>query len=466
MRNKNRPFFYDEKKTPFWKTALIFIISAAFIIYALCQVPVIRQRIAEPLWAAGSFTLNLAKSFFSSTRMYREPEKKRAVWEPLELPDKDILFAESLENLAAASDADPLADLRRTPIPDDEPRAAAWEYLDPELNYAVTYGSQADLSETTIHLIPPVFERADLNNDGAAILSAVLRYWKETENQYHIAERIHPDPLDPDISFKDMEGYVAENYPDYKVIRRQNGNAETLINLLRAEIPVLIRVRSASPYFFWLRDDRDTAGYLLIHGYESGTDSFFYQDTFRSNTRQIPADELLAEWYPFQRAYLVICPADKDPEVQEALTEDYYEELNWQKADAKFRMDSQMLPNNPYAQYNFGTVLFASEDYGGAWDYFMKAAGLSLPQRFINYHSEILETALRLGYADDLESLIKPSLGRNSRDEILQTYYGWAELTRGDTQKAAQYFDRAEKINPNSEMVLYALKYKETMMQP
>ena len=465
MKNKNKPFFYEEKKTPFLKTALIFIISAAFIIYALFQVPDVRKLIAEPLWAAGSYALDLAKSLFSMTRMYKEKPKERSVWVPLELPDKEILFAESLENLSAASEIDPLADLRETPIPEEYSRVAAWEYQDPELNYEVTYGSRDDFSETEIRLIPPVFEHADLFNDGAAILSALLRFWGETENQYHIASQIHPDPLDPDISFADIEGYVTGNYPDYDVILRRNGDKDTLIKLLRMEIPVLIRVEASFPYSFWLHDDRVTAVYMMIHGYESGTDSFIYQDTAGSNTERIASEELLSRWYPFQRSYMVVYPSGKDPEVRESLAEDFYDELNRQKADSKFRMDSQMLPGNPYAQYNFGAVLFRDGDYGGAWDYFKKAAELSLPRRFIVYQNEILETALNLGYADDLEELIRPVLSRNSHDEILQVYNGWAALTRGDPQKAADCFDTAGKINPGSEMVLYALKYKETSMQ-
>ena len=212
MRDRNKPFFYDEKKTPFWKTALIVTISAAFIIYGGLQIPSIRKYISEPRWAAGSYAADLAKSLFEATRRYKAPVQKRGEWEPLELPDKDILFAESLENLSAATEADPLADLRLTPTPEDYSRVAQWEYLDPELNYAVTYGTARDLSSISIRLIPPVFEHADLFNDGAAILSAILRFWGETENQYNIADHIHPDPLDPDISFSDIEAYIAEEH--------------------------------------------------------------------------------------------------------------------------------------------------------------------------------------------------------------------------------------------------------------
>ena len=55
MRNKNRPFFYEKKKTPFWKTALIFIISAAVIIYQRIDQVMIGQMIDKT--AVGYFSV-------------------------------------------------------------------------------------------------------------------------------------------------------------------------------------------------------------------------------------------------------------------------------------------------------------------------------------------------------------------------------------------------------------------------
>ena len=464
MKNKYKPFFYEKKKTSFRKILLIIISAAAFLTYTAFQIPGIRQIIAEPLFACGSFLINAAHDLFDATRMYHEPEKKPEVWTPLELPDRDVLFAESLENLSAVSQEDPLAALRQTPTPSDYARVADWEYLDPSMNYALN-ASESDKSEAEdVMLVPPVFEHADLFSDGPAILSAALRFWGVVENQYHIAGKLHPDVLDPDCSFSEMEKYIADSVPGYSAVTRINGDKNLLIGLLQKEIPVIIRIGSSTPLRFWLKDDRFIARYLLIHGYDSSTDSFYCQDTYSSNNRLISADTLLADWYLFQRTYMVLYPEEKETDVRDILSENFYGELNLQQAEYKFRTDSEILTENAFAQYNYGAVLHRTGDEAGAWQYFQKASELSLPQRYLNYLPDILETAFALGYADDMDRMIDPNLRRNSHDEVLLVYSGWADILRGNTAEGAGKFERAEKINPHNDLVLYAIKYKETML--
>lgn len=464
MKNKYKPFFYDEKKISFRKFILIFLLTAIILIFAGCQVPGIRQIISEPLFAFASYAWNGIKEFISMTRMYHEQVKPRQTYPPIELPDKDVLFAESLESLSAINQADPLADLRQTPTPSEYDRVAEWEYLDPNLNYAISSGAKPIAENTDIRLIPPVFEHADLYNDGAAILSALMRYWGIVENQYHIATQIHPDFLDPYISFSDIEQYVSDTYPDFSVVMRDNGDRDLLIDLLHRNIPVIIFVQQKTSLSFWPGDDHLSGAYLMILGYNAQTKSFLFQDTRKGNSLEIPEEELLSCWYPFQRSYLLIYPTELDEEIREALSENYYEELNIQRALAKFKTDSEMLPDNAYAQYNLGTALHRYGDEKGAWEAFEIAEKNSLPQRYINYRTEMLETALQLGYADDIIRITKDQYERNSHDEILTLYRGWAAILQGDTEKGSSLFTKAEKINPNSELVLYAIKYRDTMI--
>ncbi len=464
MKNKNRPFFYEKKSHTFRNILLTFFVICIFGLFLGMQIPRFRQIIAEPLYAAGSFAVNTAKDFFDATRRYKEPAQKPQTYDPLELPDKQVLFAESLESLSEITQADPLADLRQTPTVSEFGKVAEWEYLDPNLNYAIRSGNSSLPEDTKIRLIPPVFEHADLNNDGAAILSALLRYWGKVENQYRIAGRIHPNANDPMISFTDMLGFIEESYPDFSALLRINGDKDTLTALLMQNIPVLIRIRCRSPYSFWLHDDRITGKYIIVFGYDSHTDTFSYQDTFKGNTLEISTEELMADWYPYQRRYFVLYPSEQDDIVREALSENYFEELNNQKAEAKFRTDSEMLPENPGAQFNYGIVLKMIGDEKGAWDYFQKAAELYLPQRFIGEYPEVLETAFGLGYADEMDGLIDPLLRRNPYDEELLVYRGWAAILRGDLKKGSECFGSAQRINPNNETVRYAVKYIETML--
>ena len=100
MKNKNRPFFYEKKETPLWKWLLIFLCIAAVLIIIGLQIPTVRQRIVEPIYAAASFLVNSARDLFNMTRMYHEEKSEKNVYEPLEFPDSQVLFAESLENLS------------------------------------------------------------------------------------------------------------------------------------------------------------------------------------------------------------------------------------------------------------------------------------------------------------------------------------------------------------------------------
>ncbi len=464
MKNKNRPFFYEEKKPSLGK---ILLSAAVILIIAIIfgyQIPVVRQRISEPLYAAGSFFLNASKKLLEKTRMYHEPEKKKEVYDPIELPDKEVLFAESLENLSAISQEDPLADLRQTPTPSEYSRVADWEYLDPNLNYAInSNGKPLDIAEN-VNLIPPVFEHGDLFNDGPAILSACLRYWGVITNQYDISRFIHPKSTDPYVSYEDLIKYISEIHPDYSAMVRINGDRDIITGLLQSGIPVILEIQNKSAYPFWPDDDRLQESYLLILGYDSENNIFYYQDTKKGNTLEIPEADLLADWYPSQRKYMIVYPEDKDIEVREILSENYYEELNNQRALTKFRTDSELLPNNPYSQYNCGVMLYLDGDKNGAWELFEKASELSLPQRFLIYHSEMLQAALELGYADDLEALTSDLLEKNLDDEVLSVYRGWAEILRKDYKKGEELFEKANKINPNSDVVIYAIKYKDTML--
>ena len=177
MKNKNRPFFYEKKDHTFRNILLTFFVLLVCGLFLGMQIPRARQIISEPLFTAGSFAVNTAKDFFDATRRYKEPAQKPQTYTPLELPDKQVLFAENLESLSVITREDPLADLRQTPTVSEYSKVAEWEYLDPNLNYAVRSGNNTLPEDTRISLIPPVFEHADLNNDGAAILSALLRYW-------------------------------------------------------------------------------------------------------------------------------------------------------------------------------------------------------------------------------------------------------------------------------------------------
>lgn len=467
MRNKNKPFFYEEKKTPFGTILLAVLIFAALALLWAYHVPTIRQVLSDPMYSAGSLIKNSAKDFFDASRMGEKETAVPQTYPVPELPDRQVLFAEDLSGLSDQNSDDPLAELRMTQTPSSEyENVAEWEYLDTSLNYKFNQSDDTNEEAEHIELIPPVFERADLFNGAAAILSADLRFWGETENQYQIADVIHPTRTDPSVAFSDMNRYLTNTYPDkYAAIERVNGSADTLTALLRKGIPVIIQILDQTPYLSWRNDDRLCERYLLVYGYNAETDSFLCQDTETPGPHSFLSADLLAAWYPFQRTYIVVYPQNMEADVLEALFEDFYEELNLQRAETKSRTDSEMLPENPYAQYFLAEILQREEDYSGAWELYQRAVEIGLPNRYFYYRTGIFNTLLHLGYADDMDALLELPLRRNGSDDILLVYRGWADILREDYNKAASVLNQAEKINPGNEMVQYALKYLETMVE-
>ncbi len=467
MRNKNKPFFYEEKKTSFGTILPVILILAVLALLWAYQVPTIRQVLSDPIYSTVSLMKNSAKDFLDATRMGEEETVKPQTYPVPELPDRQVLFAEDLSGLSEQNDDDPLADLRMAQTPSSEyENVAEWEYLDTTLNYKFNQSDDTEEEAEHIALIPPVFERADLFNGAAAILSADLRYWGETENQYQIANVIHPTRTDPSVTFSDMNRYLTVTYPDkYAAIERINGSAETLTALLRKGIPVIIQILDQTPYPSWRNDDRLCERYLLVYGYDSESDSFLCQDTNTPGSHSFLSADLLAAWYPFQRTYIVVYPQDMETDVLDALSEDFYEELNLQRAETKSRTDSEMLPDNPYAQYFLAEILQREEDYAGALELYQRAVENGLPDRYFYYRTGVFNTLLHLGYADDMDSLLEQPLRRNSGDDILLVYRGWADILREDYNKASSVLNQAAKINPGNETVQYALKYLETMVE-
>ncbi len=467
MKNKYKPFFYEEKKTPFGTILLVILILAVLALLWAYHVPRFRQVLADPFYSTFSLIKNSARDFFDATRMGEEETVKPQSYPVPELPDEEVLFAEDLSGIAGASSDDPLAALRVTQtVVSEYENVAQWEYLDPSLNYQFSSSDTAEEESEHIELIPPVFERADLFNGAAAILSADLRFWGETENQYQIADVIHPSSTDPSVSFSDLNLYLTDTYPEqYTAIERINGDADTLTALLRKGVPVIIRILDQKPYYSWLHDDRLSERYLLVYGYDEAADAFICQDTNTPGAHSFLSSDLLAAWYPFQRAYIVVYPQEMENDVLEALSENFYEELNLQRAETKARTDSEMLPENAYAQYNLAEILQREEDYAGAWEYYQSAIENGLPDRYFYYRPGVFNALLHLGYADDMEALLEKPLRRNGGDDILLVYRGWADILREDYKNAASDINKAAKINPRNEIVQYALKYLETMVE-
>lgn len=436
------------------------------------MVPTLRQRIIEPLYAIGSFCTHSIQKGFEALKVHDarlEAEKGSGIFTPLDLPEKEVLFA---EDISVLDPIDPLADLRAAEEEtEDGVKAAEWVYLD-EFT-ANTEGVGLSLDTESVFLTAPVFEHADLFNDGPAVLSAILRFYGITENQYNIADRIHPQKEDINVDLSDMRNYVLENYPDFGAIIRLNGSETIIKDHLTAGFPIIARIEEKALLPFYPGDDRFVGHYVLLLGFETTetmddetglpvfTEQFIFQNPAGSEKEEIPVQDFLSAWYPFQREYMVIYPIADEATITGMFGDDWSENRNIGNALAKFKTDAENLPENPFAWFNYGKLLLKKGNIENAWETFGTAESLGVPHRMTLYDSSIPETAFKLGYAREIQTRCDEALSRFSVSAKIHHWKGWAYLLAGEPENAESEFRTAEQIDPGNEDISYALKYLE-----
>lgn len=128
-------------------------------------------------------------------------------------------------------------------------------------------------------------------------------------------------------------------------------------------------------------------------------------------------------------------------------------QVNYQKKDFKAARESaqqllRITPNHPGALQIAGAVEYQLRSYQQAETYLSKALqispGLTLARRLL------VASHLRSGHAAKAVEALQPVLGYIERDSALLTLAGEAYLQNGDPDKAAGYFEKASKLEPEN----------------
>lgn len=456
MRSNNSLSFNRKEKTSFGKKLAAILFIAAVILFWALSVPGVRQVVIEPLYSLYSYTFSRAKDFFGPVSQKQQPKFrwKQEKYETITLPDREVLFTEDISDLNMR---DPLEEFRVTPIPDEEQRAAQWVYLE-EYNERDT---QEMLTADPVILTAPVFEHADLFNDGPAALSALLRYNGIETNQYTIADAVRPETRSQALPFDKLLQYAEQTYPDFLTIRRMNGSVELLQSLLNEGIPSVVLLKQTASFPLYPGDDRIFGRYIFVFGYDPVEQVMICQDPGSGDARRIPYTDFAGDWYAFGRQYLIMVKPEQEETVTGILGDNRTEQGNLALALVKYKTDIDNIPDNAYAQYISADLLLRSDQYADAWEVYKKAFELGLPQRYLLTDDSMLQCAFRLGYADDMLTLAEKSLKIDRFSTVLHLDKGWALLLKKDTSGAKESFEKAERIDPNSSDVEYALKYLE-----
>lgn len=307
----------------------------------------------------------------------------------------------------------------------------------------------------------PLYEKQTANNCGPAALSMMLRMFGWSGSQKDISDVIKPVNGDRNVNPEEM-AYWVRNYAGWlRIEYRVGGDLETIKRLIAAGYPVMIEATTAlNPEDTgWPDDDLWAAHFLLVTGYDDATQIFTAQDTYRGPDRQVPYEQLEADWKPFNYLYLVIFRPEEEVEMKELLGSNWDPDLNRQRALEFAQAATVTDPNDAFAWFNVGSNLVYFERYDEANAAYDKARELGLPQRMFRYQFGPFLANFHANRNDDLLALTDYALQRTEMSEETWLWRGWALYRAGDLNEAIKSWRKALSVNPNYQDALYALDF-------
>jgi tetratricopeptide (TPR) repeat protein len=310
-----------------------------------------------------------------------------------------------------------------------------------------------------VSLLPPAWEKQDINNCGPASLALYLRYYGWEGDQFTISDLIKPERTDRNVNVDELAYYVRNHAGWLNVEFRVAGDLDTLKKLIAAGIPVIVE---ESFYFdtpYWPNDDLWAAHYNLVTGYDDASQTVIAQDSFHGANQQIPYQTLLDYWRSFNYVYLLVYPPEKEATVKEILGANWEVDTNRALALERAQAETLTDPQNAFTWFNLGSNLVYFERYIEAADAFDKAREIGLPQRMLRYQFSPFFAYFHTGQIDDLLALTNYALRITNNAEEAFLWHGWALYRNGDSAGAIADFQKALVENPNYQDAQYALNF-------
>lgn len=313
-----------------------------------------------------------------------------------------------------------------------------------------------------IALPPPSWEKQTINNCGPASLSMYLRYYGWEGDQSVISDIIKPLPQDRNVNIEEMAYYARTRAGWLNTEYRVGGDIEMMKAFLAEGIPVLIEEGFIMEESGWPNDDRWAGHYLLLTGYDDGSQSFIAHDSFRGPDLYFTYESLNKNWQAFNRVYMLLYTADQEETVRAILGPHWDVEYNRQYALEVAEAEIEADPKDAFAWFNLGTNLVYFKRYSEAGRAFDEARTLGLPQRMLRYQFGPFFAYFHTGRLDDLFALTEYALERTPNSEESLLWHGWGLYRQGDKAGALSYFHQALEANPNYYDAQYALDFVES----
>ena len=310
-------------------------------------------------------------------------------------------------------------------------------------------------------LAAPPYEKQTPNNCGPAALSMLLKYYGWSGDQKAISDVVKPVNGDRNVNPEEL-AYWVRNYAGWlRTEYRVGGDLDTLKRLIAAGYPVIIEgTTSLNPDDTgWPDDDLWAAHYLLMTGYDDATQTFTVQDAYRGPDKQIPYEQILSEWKPFNYLYLLVYLPEQEEQIKTILGQNWDPGLNRLNALATAQDATEKDPNDAFAWFNVGSNQVYFERYDDANAAYDKARELGLPQRMFRYQFGPFIANFQANRNDDLLALTDYALQRTEMSEETWLWHGWGLYRKGDTQGAVENWRKALSVRPDYQDALYALSF-------
>ncbi len=297
----------------------------------------------------------------------------------------------------------------------------------------------------------PPFKQQTPNNCGPATLSMFLHIYGWEGDQSDIANVIKPILQDRNVNPEELRYYVRTQAGWLNMEYRVGGGIETLKRLLAANYPVMVEsVTSLDPNdALGPNDDLWAAHYLLLTGYDDGTQTFTIQDSYHGADLTISYSKLEEEWKPFNNLYIVMYFPQFEEEMKTLLASDWDPGLNRQMALTASQADSAKTPTDAFAWFNLGSNLVYFDRYEEASLAYDKAREIGLPLRMFRYQFGPFLAYFHSNRNDDLLVLTDYARGVTEMSEEAWLWYGFGLYRNGDYDGALKAWQKADKINPN-----------------
>ena len=291
------------------------------------------------------------------------------------------------------------------------------------------------------------------NNCGPATLSMALSWYGISVSQEELAQKMRPYQVeggdnDDKTIFTQEFAHWAEEY-GLKSVSRVNGTIELLKLFTANDVPVVVKT--------WLKPGEDIGHFRFMRGFDETKQVVVVDDSYHGPSRRVSYYDFLSMWQPFNYAYIILYPPEKEEIVRTILGGEGDEIVAWKGALERAQEEENLDSQNIYPVFNQATAHFhLGEDAESVTDY--ERVGERLPRRMLWYQIEPILAYQNLGDFDRVFSMTDKILENGNR-AFSELYQIRAELylERGDTEKAREQFELAIKYNLHFEQARRSL---------